>query len=167
LVLPAGRIREISPNASAGDKVMHVRDILKAKGPDMVIVGPETAIAAAARLMARENTGLALVCDADQRVLGTISAMDIIRALATDEARVPGMQARAVMNTDVVVCEPGTTVKQALDLMTSRRRRHLPVVEQGVLQGVISARDAFEFRSKEEEFDAEEMRKYVLGVGYH
>jgi CBS domain-containing protein len=145
---------------------MHVRDILAAKGRALVTVGPEETIAATARLMTRENKGLALVCDADRKVLGTISAMDIIRILATDEERVPGMQAQAVMNVDTVVCAPADTVKHALDLMTSRRRRHLPVIEHGVLQGVISARDAFEFRYKEKESDAEEMRKYVLGIGY-
>jgi CBS domain-containing protein len=146
---------------------MNVGHVLKSKGTEATRVRPDDKVQTAARLLGSRKTGLAVVVDAGGRLLGVISAMDIMRAVGEhgdDTARMP---VSAVMTTEVAVCRPQDSVQQALEQMVLRRIRHLPVVEDGIVKGVIRLRDAVEFRVGEVEVEADELRRYIYGAGYH
>ena len=139
---------------------MKIREILDAKGRDVVTVRPEDTVADALQRLARERVG-ALVVSADgRRVAGVLSERDVVRALAGEGAaavagdrRVAGLMAR-----DVVTCTPEDTVVQVMAEMTRRRVRHLPVVEGGALAGIVSIGDVVKSRLGEAEEEAAMLR---------
>lgn len=146
---------------------MFVADLLSSLGERVVTAGPDETVAEVSRRLGHRKRGLAVVCDPNGRLLGVISVMDIVRALGDHEAEAPLMRARAIMKADPVVTSPENTVKAALDLMYSHGIRHLPVVAEDVLQGVVNIRDLLDARSRAAEMTTEELSKYVYGAGYH
>ncbi|NIP74887.1 MAG: CBS domain-containing protein [Xanthomonadales bacterium] len=146
---------------------MNIEQLLKKKGIEPIIVGPKETIAATARLLAGQNKGLALVCNADKRLLGVVSVMDISRAVAAHAERAPAMAVDEIMTTDFCACELADSAEEALGRMRECRVRHLPIVEQGVLKGLLNMRGVLEHRSEEAEIEASEIRSYIFGAGYH
>jgi len=146
---------------------MNVEQLLKAKGAEATIIGPEKTIGATARLLAERNKGLALVCDAGDKLLGVVSVIDISRAVGEFAERAPAMAVETIMTTDFAFCRLEDRVEEVLQKMTERSIRHLPVVEDGVLKGLLNMRGVLESRFEDAEIRADEMRKYVFGVGYH
>ena len=146
---------------------MNIGHILRLKGTDVATVRPDDEIQTAARLLATRKTGLAVVADAGGRLLGVISAMDIMRAVGDHGNDTATLPVSAVMTSDVAVCRPQDSVQQALEQMVARRIRHLPIVDDGVVKGVIRLRDAVEFRVGEVEVEADELRRYIYGAGFH
>ena len=145
---------------------MHVGHVLRSKGGEAARVRADDELQTAARLLGSRKTGLALVIDAAGRLLGVISAMDIMRAVGDRGADAAKMPVKAVMTSDVGVCCSQDSVQHALEQMVARRVRHLPVVDDGVVKGVIRLRDAVEFRVGEVEIEADELRRYIYGAGY-
>jgi CBS domain-containing protein len=146
---------------------MNVEQLLKTKGAEATIIGPEKTIGAAARLLAERNKGLALVCGADDKLLGVVSVIDISRAIGKYAERAPAMAVETIMTTDFAFCRLEDSDEDVLRKMTERSVRHLPVVENGVLKGLLNMRGVLETRFEEADMRAEEMRKYVFGAGYH
>jgi CBS domain-containing protein len=146
---------------------MNVEQLLKTKGAEATIIGPEKTIGAAARLLAERNKGLALVCGADDKLLGVVSVIDISRAVGKYAERAPAMAVETIMTTDFAFCRLEDSDEDVLRKMTERSVRHLPVVENGVLKGLLNMRGVLETRFEEADMRAEEMRKYVFGAGYH
>lgn len=146
---------------------MNVNQLLKTKGADATIIGPEKTIGATARLLAERNKGLALVCDAGDKLLGVVSVIDISRAVGEFAERAPTMTVETIMTTDFAFCRLEDSDEDVLRKMTERSVRHLPVVRDGVLKGLLNIRGVLESRFEEADMRAEEMRKYVFGVGYH
>ena len=146
---------------------MRIAEILKAKGGEVVTVGVTDTVKTASQRIAEKRRGLAVVCDDNNVPVGIVSVIDINRAVARYGDRAPGMAVREVMNTDIAVCAPTDTVEQALDKMVKRAIRHLPVVADANLCGCVNMRDLLEARFDEAQMGFEEMRRYVLGVGYH
>lgn len=146
---------------------MNVGHVLRSKGAEAAAVRADDELQIAARLLGSRKTGLAVVVDEAGRLLGVISAMDIMRAVGDRGADAAEMPVKAVMTSDVGVCCSQDSVEHALRQMVARRIRHLPVVDDGVVKGVIRLRDAVEFRVGEVEVEAEELRRYIYGAGYH
>ncbi len=107
-----------------------------------------------------------LVCGADDRLVGVISVIDISRAVGEFAERAPAMAVETVMTTDFASCRLADSVEEVLRKMTERSIRHLPVVEDGALKGLLNMRGVLEARFEEAEMRAEEMRKYIFGIGY-
>lgn len=146
---------------------MNVGHVLRSKGAEAAAVRADDELQIAARLLGSRRTGLAVVIDEAGHLLGVISAMDIMRAVGDRGADAAKMPVKAVMTSDVGVCCSQDSVEHALRQMVARRIRHLPVVDDGVVKGVIRLRDAVEFRVGEVEVEAEELRRYIYGAGYH
>jgi len=146
---------------------MNVGQLLKTKGAEPVIVGPYETVGVTARLLAQKKKGLALVCDAEGKLLGVLSVIDINRAVADHAERAHSMQVRSMMTSNFCACQTGDSVTDALAMMTKHGVRHLPVLEAGVLKGQVNLHMLLEHRFEEAEIQADEMRKYVIGVGYH
>jgi len=146
---------------------MNAEQLLKTKGVDAAVIGPEQTIAATARLLAERNKGLALVCGAGGKLLGVVSVIDISRAIGEYAERAPAMTVGTIMTTDFYSCRLADSVEDVLEKMTERRIRQMPIVEDGVLKGLLNTRGVLESRFEEANMHAEEMRHYVFGVGYH
>ena len=146
---------------------MNIEQLLKTKGIDATVIGPDETIAAAARMLAERNRGLALVCGADSKLLGVVSVIDISRAVGKFGAGAPAIAVEAIMTRNFCSCRLKDSVEEALRKMTERRIRQMPIVEDGVLKGLLNIRGVLEARFEDADMRAEEMRQYVVGAGYH
>ena len=142
---------------------MHVRAILQAKGNAVVTTRPEATIAETSRLLVERRIGAVIVLDGAGTIVGVLSERDIVAGIAAHGARVTAMSVAELMTRDVVLCLPDATVEEVMAMMTNRRIRHLPVVEQGKLLGIVSIGDAVKSRLDEAALEVDSLRQYVLG----
>jgi CBS domain-containing protein len=140
---------------------MTVNAILKAKGGDVVTVGPDESIQSVAALLSARRIGAVVVVDSSERVVGVLSERDIVRGVAERGAAALELPARSLMTGDVITCGRDETVGEIMSLMTARRFRHLPVVEGGRLVGMISIGDVVKSHVAEKELEAESLRRYI------
>ena len=140
---------------------MIVANILKSKGSHVVSVAPTDTIVEVCSIMIREGIGAVVVRDAAGRVVGLLGERDIVRAVARNGEAALQLAVDSVMMRDVVFCAPGDTVESAMQRMTDRRVRHLPVIEHGQLVGIVSIGDMVKNRLAESEQEAEALRKYI------
>ena len=135
---------------------MIVDEILDRKGRRVHEVSPDWPIGKAVAMLAAWNVGTTLVTDFKGTLLGIISERDVIRSLNEFGGSVLRVRVRDLMTRSVVVCEPAAEIRVALSLMAFHRIRHLPVVEDGKIRGIISIRDVLEYHveSLEESFTA-------------
>ena len=146
---------------------MLVGDALKTKQTKVVKIDQDETMAAAARAIDEAGKRLAVVCDARGAILGVLSVIDINRAVANHGDKAPSMLVRDLMNLDVTICNCRETVEEALQKMTAHDILQLPVIEEGVLQGLVTMNTLLETRFEQAEMTAEEMGCYVFGPGYH
>jgi CBS domain-containing protein len=144
---------------------MHIARILNAKGDTVFSIHPEIGIADALKTLAQHDVGALLVCESDGRVCGILSERDIVRAMARQGADCLQRPARALMSSELVCCAPEDDVETAMALMTERRVRHLPVMADGRLLGLISIGDVVKHRIEEVQREAEAMRDYISAAG--
>ena len=142
---------------------MNVETILRNKGDWVATIRPDATIAQAVETLNRERIG-ALVVSADgNSVDGMISERDIVIALGDSGEALLSRRIDEIMTRDVVVCDPADTVQELMEEMTNRRRRHLPVVKDGRLRGIISIGDLVKNRLDEVEFEANSLRSFIAG----
>jgi CBS domain-containing protein len=140
---------------------MTVGIILAAKGRDVVTIEPNAKLCDAVQLLARKHIGAALILGADRRIAGIISERDIVRALAKLG---PAALDRAVSHTmtrKVETCNENEPVSSIMERMTIGKFRHMPVVDQGRLMGLVSIGDIVKHRLQEMEGESEAMRDYI------
>jgi CBS domain-containing protein len=140
---------------------MTVAAILAEKGHEVVTVGPTATVAETAELLADHRIGAAVVTDRTGRILGIVSERDIVAALAESGAEALRREVRSVMTEKVVTCSERDTINVVMTRMTRGRFRHLPVIENGRMVGVISIGDVVKRRIEDVEREAEEMRIYI------
>lgn len=119
---------------------MKMQSVLAAKGPRLVTVSPETPIGDALKLLAEHNIGALIAVDGGRVPVGILSERDIIRSLAAGPAPT-GRTVGDLMTRDVVTGSPEDDIEAVLQTMTSRHFRHLPIIDEGVLVGVVSLGD--------------------------
>jgi CBS domain-containing protein len=140
---------------------MQVSGLLEGKGSDVVTVAPDTAIEQVAAMLARHRIGAVVVSADGSSIDGIVSERDIVRALAEQGAGVLGQSARSIMTSDVVTCTPGTTVEELMGLMTERRIRHVPVLADGGLHGIVSIGDVVKNRVSDLETETQVLHDYI------
>ena len=140
-----------------------VEEVLKAKGRDIVTMPRNASVAEAARLLKEKRIGAVVVSDDGARALGILSERDIVHALVDFAAATLEMRVSELMTQDVVTCAPEDSVAELMARMTERRIRHLPVVKDGVLDGMVSIGDVVKSRIDEIEFEASAMRDFITG----
>ena len=123
---------------------MPVHEILKNKGERLVTIAPDSSISEAVALLERENIGALLVTSSDGKLTGILSERDVIRALAKESAKVLDRRVSDLMTSAVVTCEPDTENESLMEKMRAERIRHLPVLRDGSLLGIISISDVIE-----------------------
>jgi len=142
---------------------MNVKAILAAKGGDVVTIEPTANLATAVKLLAERRIGALVVLGPDRDVAGILSERDIVRAIATQGAAVLGALVAEVMTRKVVTCNEAETISGVMERMTIGKFRHVPVIEQGRLLGIMSIGDVVKYRLEEIEHDAVALHDYIRG----
>ncbi|MCB1548071.1 MAG: CBS domain-containing protein [Hyphomicrobiaceae bacterium] len=140
---------------------MNVAAILKGKGRFVLTAPPDMAVSDVVNLIVARKVGSIVIVDGDRRLHGILSERDVVRLLASGGPSSLGSPIETVMTRDVVTCREGDTIDELMALMTSRRIRHLPVVEDGALVGIVSIGDVVKQRIAEVEMEAAAMREYI------
>lgn len=140
---------------------MTVAAILARKGRDVLTVRKETSIADVVRLLGERRIGAVVVSDDFHRVIGIVSERDIVRVLARSGPAGLEGAVEAIMTQKVVTCADQDTLHEVMERMTHGRFRHLPVVEDGRLAGIVSIGDVVKARIEQVEREADEMRAYI------
>jgi CBS domain-containing protein len=140
---------------------MTVKAILAAKGGDVVSIDPSADLATAAKLLAERRIGAVLVLGADRRVTGILSERDIVRSIAERGAQALSEQVSSTMTRKVVTCAPNDALTGVMEQMTQGKFRHLPVIEQGKLVGIISIGDVVKQRLQAMEREQAALQDYI------
>lgn len=127
-----------------------VREILKAKGGEVVTIRPDATALVALTLMAEKNIGAIMVVDSKGETVGIFSERDFARKIIVKGRSCESTPVKDIMTKDVTYAEPDTTIEGCMNLMTDGRFRHLPVKDQGKLAGVISIGDVVKALIKEQ-----------------
>ena len=142
-----------------------VAAILKHKGHQVTTVDPTATTAQVVDVLAAHRIGAVLLIDHTDQLLGIVGEREIMRTIAANGTRTLEMTASQVMTRNLQVAHPATTVAEAMTMMTIGRSRHLPVMDQDVLVGLISIGDVVKARIMEQESEVDSLKTYVAGMG--
>ena len=142
-----------------------VRVILRSKGPEVWSMGPDATVYDALKLMADKNVGAVLVMDAN-RLVGILSERDYARKVILVSKSSKNTPVREIMTQRVVYVRPEQTAEECMALMTDKRVRHLPVLEDDQVIGVISIGDVVKSIISEQGFIIEQLERYISGTVY-
>ena len=142
---------------------MLVEHILTEKGQVVITIEPERTLLEAARLLEEKRVRAVVVSDTAHPVLGILSERDIVRALARKGAAAANDPVSQHMTAKVITCTRRTSIKDLMERMTDQRIRHVPVVENGRLDGIVSIGDLVKHRLSELEAEDRAMHDYSTG----
>ncbi len=140
---------------------MTVRRILAAKGRDVFTISPESKISDAVSVLFARRLGALLVTDGAGAIVGIVSERDVVRILATQGPSSLDHPVSLCMSREVITTVESATVQSVMSEMTKGRFRHLPVVEQGKLIGIVSIGDVVKHRLAEMEDEQQALREYI------
>ena len=140
---------------------MILKDVLTAKGHRVVTVSAKSSIAGAIRAMHAEKVGALMVPDAEGCPVGIFTERDVVRLYADGDRDLDTLAVEARMTCSVVVGRLSMSVDEALGLMTERRFRYLPVIDDGKLLGLVSIGDLVKVKLSEAAEEAQAMRAYI------
>lgn len=139
-----------------------LRDVLAAKDERVLMVTPETLVERVAQRMREEHIGAFVVSSDGRRLEGIITERDIVFGLARHGEGIFGMRTSTVMSRSVPTCRLGDSVRSAMTTMTNSRVRHLPIIEEGEVAGIISIGDIIKKYVDETDLEANVMRDAFL-----
>ena len=140
---------------------MRIQDVIQHKASqDVVTIGPDASVRELIALLAEHNVGALVVSEDGSTVLGIVSERDVVRRLHADEA-VLSSTVRTIMTSDVRTCAGEDGLTELMQTMTEHRIRHVPVVADGRLTGIISIGDVVKSRIGELEFERDQLDSYV------
>lgn len=138
-----------------------VQAILDEKGAEVVTTLPDMTVASVASLLVDEKIGAAVVTGNAGEILGIVSERDVVNGIAAKGAEILDKPVRDIMTDRVTICGPDDNIDQLMATMTNARFRHLPVVEDGHLRGIISIGDVVKSRLEDLEEEAHVLREYI------
>jgi CBS domain-containing protein len=141
---------------------MTISIILASKGREVVTIAPSASLASAVGLLVEKCIGAVLILGADRRVVGILSERDVVRALAERGAGALEEPVSQTMTRKVSTCNENESVFNIMERMTEGRSRHVPVVDQGQLVGIVSIGDVVKHRLHQMERDSATMHDYIL-----
>jgi CBS domain-containing protein len=138
-----------------------VSAVLKQKGYEVTTIAPHRSVASLATLLTTKRIGAAPVIDERGRLVGIVSERDIVRCIAERGGAAMEMPVERLMTREVSTCAPEDAVVELMEVMTMQRIRHLPVVHDGALLGIISIGDVVKQRLHEAQSELESLREYI------
>ncbi|MCP5364280.1 MAG: CBS domain-containing protein [Hyphomicrobiales bacterium] len=140
---------------------MLVADILKSKGTDIFSVTSDESVVTAIALLCTKKIGAVLVMDGQGDIQGILSERDLIRAMNTHGKSLFEKKVGELMTTEVVTCSPQDPIAAIMGMMTAQRFRHVPVINEGRMVGMISIGDVVKSRIEEAQSEVEALRLYI------
>ena len=140
-----------------------VKELLRNKGYHVWSIGPDATVYEALTLMAEKDVGALLVLDSAGQLVGILSERDYARKIVLKGKTSRETAVREIMTEKVVWVRPDQTIEECMALMTNKRIRHLPVMEEGRLLGVISIGDVVKDIISEQEFVIAQLENYITG----
>ncbi len=140
---------------------MIVSAILKQKGADVETTHPEVSIAEAARRLTEKGIGSLVVCEPQGKVVGILSERDIIKGISTHGQAVFGHPIKSIMTDGIITCAPDDQVKHIMSVMTRQRVRHIPVLVDRNLVGIVSIGDLVKSRLGQTELEVNVLRDHA------
>jgi CBS domain-containing protein len=140
---------------------MRVADVLRTKGSEVATVPPELSVTGLLEDLARHNVGALVVVDGTGALAGIVSERDVVRRLDERGSALLTAPVAEIMTSPVVTCEPGDAVDELAEIMTERRIRHMPVLSDGELVGIVSIGDVVKSRIRQLESDREQLESYI------
>ena len=142
---------------------MNVDGILRAKGANVVTIRPDASVGQFVDGLREERIGAMVVSEDGRTVLGIVSERDVVRGLADRGPRILDAPVAELMTRQVFSCTPQDSVKHVMAEMTKRRIRHLPVIAEGALSGIVSIGDVVKNRLEEMETETNVLREAYFG----
>jgi CBS domain-containing protein len=142
---------------------MFIKNIIQHKGSDVISVEPNCSVRDVTRLLAERRIGAVLVKKGD-KLVGVLSERDVVRGVAISGGEILDDSVESLMTKTIVTCTLNQHVNEILSLMTERRIRHLPVLEDGKLVGMISIGDLVHARINEVEQEADALKTYIASA---
>ena len=146
-----------------GDRTMRINEILHGKGAGVVTITPGSTVRELVELLAEHNVGALVVSEDGNTVDGIVSERDVVRSLDSDESPLDE-PVSAIMTAEVLSCQPQDSVNELMRLMTDHRIRHVPVIVDGSLAGIVSIGDVVKSRMGELEFERDQLNRYVANA---
>ncbi len=140
-----------------------VSNLLDSKGYDVLTVRPDQPVREAIEQMEEISAGTALVMDAGE-VIGIISERDVFRKVVLDEKSLDDVKVQDIMSSDLTTVTPETSLDECMQLMTEKRIRHLPVLRDKQLRGIVSIGDVVKYLVVEKDFKIKNLETYISGV---
>ena len=144
---------------------MAVAHILRQKGTSVFTVEPGDSVQTIVDMLARHRIGAVVVVDPFGGIAGIVSERDVVRAMVGDAAAVVRMTAKDIMTTKVRTCTPNDSEAELMQMMTEGRIRHLPVIANGRVAGMVSIGDVVKLRIESMEAEADQMKIYIASAG--
>jgi CBS domain-containing protein len=163
--LPATLRVNVGADGGHGREVdaMRIQDVLRVKGEQVFSISPDATVTELLASLAERNVGALVVCADDDSVAGIVSERDVVRRLNDRGTAVLQAPVSSIMTTTVTTCTEQDAVEELMRLMTDRRIRHVPVVRDGRLVGVISIGDVVKHRIGELEHERQNLIGYIAG----
>ncbi|MEU0879742.1 CBS domain-containing protein [Lentzea sp. NPDC005914] len=139
---------------------MRIADVLRTKGSAVATIDPDASVAELLRTLAEHNVG-AIVVVGKSGVAGIVSERDVVRRLHEVGADLLSSPVSAIMTADVFTCSPSDTVDSLTVVMTERRFRHVPVLSDGQLVGIVSIGDVVKSRIGQLEQSQDQLQAYI------
>lgn len=137
-----------------------VAEILDDKGGEVLQIDGDASVFEAVERMVEKNVGSLLVTEAGE-ITGIVTERDYLRRVTLEGREERETPVREIMSSPLIVVTPDTTIDECMALMTDRRIRHLPVVEDGKVVGVVSIGDLVKFQSRQQTFEIQYLTHYI------
>jgi CBS domain-containing protein len=143
--------------------MLTVRELLERKGYDIWSISPDASVHDAVQVLDEKNVGALMVVDEDMELIGLVSERDVARKIVLREEPTKHTPVRQIMTQDVLYVTPDESIEECMAIMTDKHIRHLPVLEDDKLIGVISIGDVVKSVIGEKEFMIEQLEHYIQG----
>jgi CBS domain-containing protein len=144
---------------------MHVKDVLANKGAAVATVAPGSLITEVIASLAEHHVGALVVTSDGRQIEGIVSERDVVRALHTRGADLLATQVSEIMTSNVLTCSPDDEVRSLAKTMTDKRFRHMPVVVDGALAGIVTIGDIVKIRLDELQTEHDQLVTYISSTG--
>lgn len=140
---------------------MSVAAILNGKGHEIITAQENALVSEIAETLAKNKIGAVVVCDGEKHIRGIVSERDVVRVVGTEGVSALELPISDIMTREVMTCSEADSANEVMARMNQGRFRHMPVVKDGKLAGVISIGDVVKFKIAQVEQEAEQMRSYI------
>jgi CBS domain-containing protein len=142
---------------------MTVATILAGKGGNVITATPTTTLEQLSSILAEHRIGAIIILEDDKSVCGIASERDVVRQIAKQGPAALAAPISVCMTKKVISCKPDSTIDEVMGIMSNNKFRHLPVITNGKLEGIISIGDVVKKKIEQAEREAEDLKQYIAG----